>query len=233
VPWRCSAREHLDDDHAAAAAWAARLTGIDSGLGRLAIRFCSGEQLTGACDVVGAGAFGEQAVVADAVQAFWQHVNEEAAGELVGCKRHLLASIAALDAIILPLEGDASLVKGDQAAVGDGDAVGVARQIDQHRLGPAERRLCVDDPLDLAQPREISRKGLRLGEMGVIAEEAQAAGRMGGRERREEQPSEQAGEHTHRQEEPRPAGHPVLAVGRDAGATGSLPRRSWGCSCFE
>ena len=154
MPWRCTAREHLDDDHATTAAWTARLAGIDSGLGRLALRFCSGEQLTNACDVAGAGAFGEQALVADAVQAFWQHVDEEAADELVCAERHLLVSIAAVDAIIFPLEGDAALVEGNQAAVGDGDAVGVARQIGQHRLGSAEWPFCVDDPLRLVQRRQ-------------------------------------------------------------------------------
>ena len=71
MPWRCTAREDLDDDHAAAAAWTSRLAGIDGGSGRLAVRFGSGEQLTRSCDVVGARAFGEQAVVADAVEAFW------------------------------------------------------------------------------------------------------------------------------------------------------------------
>src|SRR5215468_4677049 len=129
MPWRTTAREDLDDDHATATAWTTRLNGIDGG--RLALRFCSGEQLTGAGDVVGASAFGEQAVVADAVQAFGQHVDEEAADELVGGERHALVSIAALDAVILPLEGDAALVAGDRAAVGDGHAVGVARQIGQ------------------------------------------------------------------------------------------------------
>jgi hypothetical protein len=44
-----------------------------------------------------------------------------------------------------------------QAAVGDDDAVGIARQIGHHRLGPAERPLCVDDPLGLAQRHEINR----------------------------------------------------------------------------
>jgi hypothetical protein len=34
-------------------------------------------------------------------------------------------------------EGDAVLVEGDEPAVGDGDAVGVARQISEHRLGSA------------------------------------------------------------------------------------------------
>ncbi len=43
-----------------------------------------------------------QAVVADAVQAFWQHVDEEAADELVCGERHALVSIAALDAVVLP-----------------------------------------------------------------------------------------------------------------------------------
>src|SRR5215468_12528885 len=74
MPWRTTAREDLDDDHATATAWTRWLVGIDGGRGGLALRFCSGEQLTRASDVVGARAFGEQAVVADAVQALWQHV---------------------------------------------------------------------------------------------------------------------------------------------------------------
>src|SRR5690348_17603395 len=162
MPWCRTALEDLDDDHASAAAWTTRLVGIDGGSGRLAFRFCSGEQLTDACDVVGASSFGEQAVVADAMQAFWQHVDEEAADELEGPERHLLVSIAALDVVILPLEGDALLVEADQAAVGDGDAVGVARQIGQHRLRATERPLCIDDPLDFAKRCQISREGWRL-----------------------------------------------------------------------
>ena len=85
MPRRCTSFEHLDDDHATAAAWTSRFSGIDGGSGAaLAFRFCNCEQLTGASDVVGASAFGKQAVVADAVQAFWQHVDEEAADELEG-----------------------------------------------------------------------------------------------------------------------------------------------------
>src|SRR6202163_2821719 len=37
-----------------------RLAGIDSRSGGLAFRFCSGEQLTRTCDVIGARAFGER-----------------------------------------------------------------------------------------------------------------------------------------------------------------------------
>ena len=72
MPWRCTAREHLDDDHAAAAAWTARLAGIIVG-GKLTFRFCNVEQLTRVCDIAGASSFGEQAVVADAVQALAAH----------------------------------------------------------------------------------------------------------------------------------------------------------------
>ena len=96
MPWCCTAREDLDDDHTTAAAWTARFAGVCGGTGGLALGVCSGEQLTGACDVVGASVFGEQPVVTDAVQAFWQDVDEEAADELICGKRHLLVSVAAL-----------------------------------------------------------------------------------------------------------------------------------------
>jgi len=150
MPWRGTALEDLDDDHATAAAWTSWFAGIGGGGGGPAFRFCNGEQFTRMYDVVGASAFGEQAVVADAVEALRQHVDEEAANELVGGERHALVSITALDAVVLPLEGDALLVEGDRAAVRDGNAVGVARQIGQHCLRSAEWRLAVDDPFDLA-----------------------------------------------------------------------------------
>src|SRR4051794_41871669 len=82
MPWRCTALEHLDDDHATTAAGTSRLAGTAGGNGRLAFRFCDGEQLTGACDVICTSAFGEQAVVADAVQALLQGGGGEAGGEI-------------------------------------------------------------------------------------------------------------------------------------------------------
>src|SRR5215470_2838945 len=191
MPWCCTAREHLDDDHAAAAAWTKRLAGIGSS-GWLALGVCNGKQLTGAGDVVGARGFGEQAVVADTMQAFWQHVNEEAADEPVGGERHLLVSIAALDAVILPLEGDALLVESNQSAVGDGDAVGVARQIGQHGLRSTEWLFGVDDPFDLAQRSQIGGECSAGSERGVSAEEAEAAGMVRRHELLQEQSPEQA-----------------------------------------
>jgi hypothetical protein len=71
--------------------------------------------------------------VADTVEALGQDVDEEAADEL-GCgEGHDLVAGAAVGAIVLVAEGDASVVERDQPAVGDGDAVGVARQIKRAR----------------------------------------------------------------------------------------------------
>jgi hypothetical protein len=59
MPWRCTAREDLDDHHATAATWTSWLAVIDGGSGGLVFRFCNDEQLTRAGDVVGASTFGE------------------------------------------------------------------------------------------------------------------------------------------------------------------------------
>ena len=91
-----------------------------------------GEQIAGACDIGRTVAIGEQAIVSDAMEAVWPDVDEEAADELVGGERHRLGAGAAVGTIILVPEGDAVLVEGDEPAVGDGDAVGVARQISEH-----------------------------------------------------------------------------------------------------
>ena len=63
-----------------------------------------------------ARAIGEQAVVTDAVEAAGQHVDEEAADELVGRQCHDLLPVPALGAVVLPPEDDAGVVAGDEAA---------------------------------------------------------------------------------------------------------------------
>jgi hypothetical protein len=79
--WRCTALEDLDDDHATAAAWTNRLAGIDGGTGDLRLCRRHVEHATRSGDVVGARAAGEQAVVADAVEAVRQDVDQEAADD--------------------------------------------------------------------------------------------------------------------------------------------------------
>jgi len=92
----------------------------------------------------------EQAVMANAVKAGWQDMNEEAADELVGREPHDFLSRSAFDAIILVFECDAVAVASKQAAVGDGDAVGVAATDRPTRPRDRRRSFAINHPFDLA-----------------------------------------------------------------------------------
>ena len=102
--------------------------------GIIGLGLCEGEQLASAGDVVAAGGFGQQAIVADAVEALRQDMDEEAADELADSERHQLVPMVAFDPVVLPPESDAGVVERNQTAVGDGDTVGIAREIGQHCL---------------------------------------------------------------------------------------------------
>ena len=82
--WLTAAREGLDDDHAATAAgtWTQQHAGlVDCCFGRLGFFQARRhrEQLAGACNIGRAVAIGKQSVVADAVEAVRQDVDEKAA----------------------------------------------------------------------------------------------------------------------------------------------------------
>src|SRR5208337_843699 len=103
VPAR--ALERLDDDHPAAATRASarrqRCFGLAVGLGALALRRRrgGGERLADAFDVAGSN---RAAVMADAVEAAGQHVQEKAADELGGVEGHSPDPVAAFDPVVLP-----------------------------------------------------------------------------------------------------------------------------------
>ena len=100
--------------------------------------FGRGERLADALDVAGSNGAGKQAVVANAVEAAWQDVQEKAADELGRVERHGPEPVAAFDPVVLPFEGHALFVERDQPRVGDGDAAGVAREIGENGLGSGE-----------------------------------------------------------------------------------------------
>ena len=100
-----------------------------------------GEQLARACDICGSVAAGEQSIVPDAMEALGQDVDQEAADELICCQRHGCVSIRPLDTIVLVPEGDAVRIGGDEPAIGDCDAVGVAGEITQDLPGSANGSL--------------------------------------------------------------------------------------------
>ena len=239
---RTCASERLDNDHTDAATWAwirvgriglAGVIGSVVWIGLLGRR----EQLAHPGDVMRAGAAGQQAVVANAVEAARQHVNEEAANELGNGERHRLLAIAPLAPVILPFERNGAVSERDQPAVGDGDAMGVARQIGQNGRGAAEWSLGIDDPFGLAQRREKRRECVARREIGVASNELQLAGVEGCQEFFEEETAEQPREDAYGQKEAGPAGDPaqtVRARGRPQGRScghgddGSAPNPRYG-----
>lgn len=100
--------------------------------------------------------------MADAVEALRQHVEQEAADELVGAEGHGALALGAVATVVLVAEGDAGIVERDQPAVRNGDAVSVSRQIGEHCLWPGEGGLGVHDPLLFAERREVTTESLRV-----------------------------------------------------------------------
>src|SRR5437764_14981036 len=117
---RLAALEHLDDAHAATAARARRIEpvigrlGSAVGLGRDA-GYRHAQKLARRGDAFGLGGAGEEAVMADAMEALREDVNEEATDELAGGKRHGGVTGRSLDTVVLDLERHAGGVGPDQA----------------------------------------------------------------------------------------------------------------------
>jgi len=94
--------------------------------------------------------------MADALEAAWQGVQQEAADELVRVKRHDLQMGSPLTTAILVAEGDAIPVMGDEAAVRYGYAMGIASEIGQHGFRACKGRLGVDAPALLPDRRVLA-----------------------------------------------------------------------------
>lgn len=94
------------------------------------------EQLPAQGELGGSLAVCKEAIVADAVKAIGQAVQQEAADELVRCQEHGLG--LAMVAVILPAEPDLLAIEVSEPAIGDGHAVGVAAEIGQNLLRPAK-----------------------------------------------------------------------------------------------
>ena len=162
-PWLCGAQarteiqlaagEPFDDQHDAGAGWTAQA----GWLGRIGAGGCA-EQSAAAFERSTSSTVGEESEVSDANQALGQNVDEEAAQELMGGNGHdlLLAAVG----IVSPAEGDAIVLEGHEAMVGDGDAVSVAGQVVENMFGAAERRLGINHPVLLAElPEEVAESG--------------------------------------------------------------------------
>src|SRR5207245_6646168 len=92
----------LEDDHAIATSgsWGRNHTRIRRDIRlflRVGGRWGDTEQYAGCCDALSAGGVRKEAVVADAVEALGQHVQQEAPDELVRVKPHRLPAARAAD----------------------------------------------------------------------------------------------------------------------------------------
>src|SRR5882672_1273653 len=117
-------------------------------------------------------------------------MKKEAANELAGLEPHDFCR--AVLAIVLPAEGDMIVVEGDEPAVGDRNAMGVATEIGQDLCGSAEGPLGVNNPVDASHGFDATRESVEPGQRRKIAEETQGAG-VEGRGQMREKASERAG----------------------------------------
>ena|GEM_PF-2525437 len=115
--------------------------------------------------------------MANASEATRQDVEEKAADELAGLKRHHFGLVTG--AVVLPAEDDAPFVTVEEPAIGNGDAVGISAEIVEDLLWAAKRPLGVDDPGRMAERLESAGKDRGLAEMDEIAEKLEFTGMEG------------------------------------------------------
>ena len=198
---QCTGQEGFDAHHVALAADGAIAQGLASEplvtvavvfhrVGYWVRRSHDAEQPAAGGEPGGPVAIGQQAVTADVFEAGGQHMQQEAADEFVGLKRHGLRCSGMF--VVFPLEGDVAVVEADQPVVGYGYAVGVAAQIVDHVSGVAEGRLRIDHPLSLCRGCEKGGERLNIGERFKLAVEIQCAGVEGMAQLGEKQTPEQA-----------------------------------------
>jgi hypothetical protein len=142
---------------------------------------------------------GEEAEVADADEAAWQQVEEEAAQELVDGQAHDALPVAVGG--VSPAEADVAVGEGDQSAVGDADAMGIGAEITQRVLGSAEGTLGVDDPVVTEQKSEPGGEVAWLGKWCEVAMELERAFTERGLQASDELAAEDTSEHLDWEEE--------------------------------
>jgi len=105
-----------------------------------------------------ATAVGQETEVADAHEAWGEHVEEKAPQKLLHRQGHqaLLIGVGGVS----PAKGNLVAMQRDEAMVGDGDAMGVGTQVVEDILGAAKGRLAVDPPLVAEQGAQEGRESL-------------------------------------------------------------------------
>jgi hypothetical protein len=173
------------------------------------------DELTREIDAASAGTVCEKAVIADADQSGRQHMQQEAAQELVDIEGEKLLGVAVC--VVAIAEADAVAVKGDDPGVADGDAVSVVGEISENLLRSAKRWLAVDDPVGRTGPCQEQVEGEGVGEHSFGERERPLTPRLAQRTR--QQSAKATRENPDRQEERGlRSGTPLPAMNREAAA---------------
>lgn len=149
------------------------------------------EEAPAEADTITPVAVGEKAEVAHAVKAVRKDMQEKASHKLVGMKAHDLLAVTAVATIILPSEGDMIAIGMNDAAVCDGDTMGVTAEIGEHLIWTAEWRLRIDNPFNAASVGKMAGECLVIVEMSEVVEELQLAFGKGFSQSCQEKPPEQ------------------------------------------
>src|ERR1700712_162990 len=166
--------------------------------------------------LLGAMTVAEEAEVTDAVEPVRQHMDQEAANELISIQGHDLLAVAI--PIIFPAEPDLAVVHGHQAVVGDGDAMGISPDIVEDLRRPGERPLRVDNPIGFPGRRQVTLECGGLMQVAVRGEEVQLSSAEGLFQVVQKPAPEHLRQHPDWQKETRPAGNPTFAIRGNATA---------------
>ena len=117
----------------------------------------------------------EQAVIAHAVEAAREHMQEDAPDALRRGQGHGLLTRCVGTAVVGVAELDLSRGEGEEPLVGDGDPMRVPADVIEHLVGPGEGWLGVDHPVGLPGGLELVGKVLPIVEGVERAGEVQLA----------------------------------------------------------
>jgi hypothetical protein len=121
---------------------------------------------------------------------------------------------------VSPTEGDVALLEGDESAVGDGDAVGVATEIAQRVFRSAEGRLGIDYPVVAEQGSEPCGEASWFRQWREVTVELELVVVEGVLEAGDDLAAKDATEHLHRQEERMTRRDPAHVIGSEAASGG-------------
>ncbi len=144
-------------------------------------------------------AVAEETEVADADEAAWYEVEQEATEELVCRQAH--DALAVVVRGVSPAEADLAVGEGDQPAVGDAHAMGIRTEIAQGVYGSSEGPLGVDDPVVAEQDSKPGGEAAWFRERCKVAVELELAFAERGLQAGEELAAKNAAKHLDRQEE--------------------------------